>query len=539
MKKFDTIFNLFKNYKLKVFQYFCIDFLLKFINIVTAFFLMIFVDTINIGNNFIVIFIILYISVLIFSSISVLFKTLTLYLLENRVLFDFRKIILIRFLNSRYNSNSNLNKGPYLSQRIISDTELINSLFIRPIATSISSIFFLVCLIPIFLQFNFLIILLIILSAIFPSLFFSFFNKKNQYFTSKYQETLALYSSNLSDIIDSVKEIKLFNMYQKEITEINSSAENLIWINTKQMFWGFTSGQFSIALQHIIIGILLGLLGYQVQQKVITIGQAVFIYNISDNLFYVISSFWSLYFFTKNSNVPWERVKRILLRQGEDKSFKDNYPDYKIEKVKSIILKDVSVEKNNKIILRNLNFEVNLNDKVIITGHTGAGKTTILNLIVLFDRLSCGNILINGIDLYEINIKNLRSKISYFTQDSFLFNTTIKENILLDLDYNSSPVAQKYSEILKICSLETLNDNKVVGNKGIFVSGGEKQRISLARCLMKDFDVLLLDEFGNSIHEGMEIEIYKRLISFYKDKIIVAVSHRANIANLFEKKIQL
>jgi ATP-binding cassette subfamily B protein len=82
--------------------------------------------------------------------------------------------------------------------------------------------------------------------------------------------------------------------------------------------------------------------------------------------------------------------------------------------------------------------------------------------------------LINGINLYEINIKNLRSKISYFTQDSFLFNKTIRENILLDVTYNNSAVAQKYSEVLKICFLNGLNDNKIVENKGIFVSVREK-----------------------------------------------------------------
>jgi ABC-type bacteriocin/lantibiotic exporter with double-glycine peptidase domain len=134
MKKTNIVFNLLKNYKTEVFQYLCNDFLLKFINIVTAFFLMIFIDTINIGNNFIVIFIILYISVLVFSAFSVLFKTLTLYLIENKVLFDFRKIILTKFLDSRYNSNSSFNKGSYLSQRIINDTELVNNLFIDPIA---------------------------------------------------------------------------------------------------------------------------------------------------------------------------------------------------------------------------------------------------------------------------------------------------------------------------------------------------------------------------------------------------------------------
>ncbi|GHT05447.1 ABC transporter [Endomicrobiia bacterium] len=534
MEKINIVFNLLRNYKTEVFQYLGIDFLLKFINIITTFFLVVFIDTVDISNNFVLIFVALYISVLVFSSVSVLFKTLTLYLLENKVLFDFRKIILTKFLNSRYNVNSNLSKGPYLSQRVINDTELINDLFVAPMAKSISSIFFLACLLPIFLQFNFLIILLLILSAVLPSLFFSFFNRKNRCFTSKYQEKFALYSSKLSDVIDSVREIKLFDLYKKETDEIDSKVEDLVLINVKRIFWGFTSGQFGVSLQHIIIGILLGFLGCQVQQKVITLGQAIFIYSISDNLFYVINDFWSLYFSIKNSDVPWKRIKRILLRKCENNDVNND-----VKKINSIVFQNVSVEKNSRVILKNLNLKINSKDKTVLIGNTGVGKTTILNLIVLFDNISAGNILINGEDLYGIDIKNFRSKISYFTQDSFLFNTTIKENILLNLDHNNLIVNQKYLEILKICKLDNLDDKRVVGNKGVFVSGGEKQRITLARCLMKNPEVLLLDEFGNSIHENMEIEIYKNLINFYKDKIIIAVSHRVSIANLFDKKIQV
>ncbi|MDR3071787.1 MAG: ABC transporter ATP-binding protein/permease [Endomicrobium sp.] len=539
MRKIDFVFNILKSYKAEVAQYLCIDFCLKFINIITAFFLMIFIDTVNIGNNFILIFVVLYISVLIFSSISVLFKTLTLYLLENKVLFDFRKTVLIRFLKSQYNPASKFNRGAYLSQRIIGDTKLINNLFVEPIAKSLSSIFLLVCLLPFFLQFNFLIILLVILSSIIPSSCSSFFNKKNRHFTSKYQEILATYCSNLSDTIDSVKEIKLFDMYQKEITKLDSNAENLIFINIKRLFWGFASGQFSIALQHIVIGILLGLLGYQVQQNTITLGQAIFIYNISDSLFYVINDFWSLYFSTKNSEVPWRRIKKFLVKEDENKNYK--YNNGEIKEINSIIFQNVSLEKNNRIIFKNLNLDINLNDKLALIGKTGIGKTTILNLIVLFDRgISSGKILINGKNLYDIDIKGLRSKIAYFTQDSFLFNATVKENILLDLERTDNSMAeQKYLEVLKICRLENLDDKKVVGNKGIFVSGGEKQRIALARCLMKDFEILLLDEFGNSVHENMAIEICNDLLNFYKNKIIVAVSHRTSITNLFDKKIQL
>ncbi|GHT36505.1 hypothetical protein AGMMS49593_01510 [Endomicrobiia bacterium] len=322
MKKTNTIFSLFINYKIEVIQYLCIDFLQKFVNIVSKFLFVIFIDTVNISNNFILIFVILYISVLIFSSISVLFKTLTLYLLENKVLFDFRRTILTKFLNSRYKCYSNLNKGSYLSQRIINDTDLVNSLFIGPIASSISSIFFLVCLLPIFLQFNLLTILLPTLSAVLPFLFLSFFNKKNRYFTSQYQEKFALYSSKLSDTIDSIREIKLFDIYKKETDKIDSEVKDLVEINTRMAFWGYTSGQFSVALQHIVIGVLFGFLGYQVQQKIITLGQAVFICSISTHLFSVVGDFWSLYFSTKTLMFLGKELKEYCLESLKRKILK-------------------------------------------------------------------------------------------------------------------------------------------------------------------------------------------------------------------------
>ena len=113
----------------------------------------------------------------------------------------------------------------------------------------------------------------------------------------KYQEKFALYSSKLSDVIDSVREIKLFDVYKKETDKIDSEAKDLVLVNIRKIFWGFTSGQFSVTLQHIIIGILLGFLGYQVQQKVITLRQAIFVYSISDNLFHVINDFLGSLFF--------------------------------------------------------------------------------------------------------------------------------------------------------------------------------------------------------------------------------------------------
>jgi ABC-type bacteriocin/lantibiotic exporter with double-glycine peptidase domain len=95
-----------------------------------------------------------------------------------------------------------------------------------------------------------------------------------------------LYSSKLSDVIYSVKEVKLFDLCKKVTGEIDSKAKDLVLINIKRIFWGFTSGQFSVALQHIFIVILLGFLGCQVQQKIIILGQAIFIYSISDNFLY-------------------------------------------------------------------------------------------------------------------------------------------------------------------------------------------------------------------------------------------------------------
>jgi ATP-binding cassette subfamily B protein/ATP-binding cassette subfamily C protein len=123
--------------------------------------------------------------------------------------------------------------------------------------------------------------------------------------------------------------------------------------------------------------------------------------------------------------VPYKRIKIILLRKCE----------------------------NNDIL------KINSNNKIVLIGNTGIGKATILNLIILFDTMhpsaSAGSILINDKDLYDINVKNFRSKVSRFTQYSFLFSATIEENVL---------------EIFKICDPDNLDDKKVIENKSIFVS---------------------------------------------------------------------
>ena len=142
----------------------------------------------------------------------------------------------------------------------------------------------------------------------------------------KYQEKFALYSSKLSDVIDSVREIKLFDLYKKETDEVDSKTEDLVLINVKRIFWGFTSGQFGVSLQHIIIGILLGFLGCQVQQKVVTLGQAIFIYRISDNLFMLLMIFGVFIF-----------LLRIPMRLGKE------LKEYCLENVKIMMLKKLTV----------------------------------------------------------------------------------------------------------------------------------------------------------------------------------------------------
>jgi ABC-type multidrug transport system fused ATPase/permease subunit len=184
---------------------------------------------------------------------------------------------------------------------------------------------------------------------------------------------------------------------------------------------------------------------------------------------------------------------------------------------------------NNEKIINNMSFVINKGEFVAFVGASGSGKTTIIDLIMGLNSPSNGKIFVDGVSLDYYEINSYRKKISYIPQTNLLINTSIYENIKWDCELATKDdverIAKKVGAHDFILSLES-GYNTNVGERGIRLSGGQSQKISLARALIKNPDILILDEATSSLDGDSEIKIKEILDNNFSFKTIIAIAHR-------------
>ena len=164
-----------------------------------------------------------------------------------------------------------------------------------------------------------------------------------------------------------------------------------------------------------------------------------------------------------------------------------------------------------------------------LVGHSGSGKSTILNLIPRFYQAKSGEILIDHQSIYKTSIKSLRNKISLVSQETTLFDDTIKNNILYARQNASEKDLEKVAkDSFAYEFIEELPDkfNTIIGENGLRLSGGQKQRLSIARAMLKQSPIILLDEATSSLDTDTEIKIQNAIQFLTKNKTTVVIAHR-------------
>lgn len=194
-----------------------------------------------------------------------------------------------------------------------------------------------------------------------------------------------------------------------------------------------------------------------------------------------------------------------------------------------IIVKNVGFSYNNYTnIIDDVNLTIKKNSHVMIKGKSGIGKSTFCKLLNRTYELKKGTITIDNIDIFDYALATVRSNITYLSQNEFLFDDTIKNNIILNNEFN----IKKFNEICRLCHLEELVYKKPLRyetfiNKNFSnLSGGEKQRIILARALYKNSSILILDEALSEVNKDLEIDIITKLNLKFKNKTIIYVTHK-------------
>ena len=210
----------------------------------------------------------------------------------------------------------------------------------------------------------------------------------------------------------------------------------------------------------------------------------------------------------------------------------------------SIVFKDVSFhyEPNHKYILKNINFRVLKGEIVALVGPSGAGKTTLVDLIPRFYDVTEGAIYINGIDLRDYNIKSLRDHIGIVTQEPILFNDTIRNNISYGFE-NSS-----FEDVVNAARAANAHDfitelpygyDTVIGERGLKLSGGQRQRISIARALLKNPPIMILDEATSALDSESEILVQKAIEKLMENRTTIVIAHRLSTVRNADKVIVL
>lgn len=177
-------------------------------------------------------------------------------------------------------------------------------------------------------------------------------------------------------------------------------------------------------------------------------------------------------------------------------------------------------KKNKRYVFQNLHFSAVSGEKVWICGANGSGKSTLVSILTGLRKSYTGSLCVNGVEFKDINQKEYRKYISYAPQEPFLFNGTVRENVRLG---NTVAQKEKVDQIMKLFGIDKYANKEVSGN-GTNLSGGEKQRVSLARAVLKDAPILLLDEPDN--HLDTEIQESLREIFKGEQRIVFFISHR-------------
>lgn len=337
------------------------------------------------------------------------------------------------------------------------------------------------------------------------------------------RDNLAVLNNHIQDNIEGNKVVKAFACEENEIKEMKNKNKEYtnIKIKTNNISKYYLSFINFFTNSITIIFIIAG--GYFLINGSLSLGNLIAFQSLLGYLTNPFLNIGNIIDRILNFTISKERIIHLL----EAKSLIENDKKLKVGSLLvPITFKDVTVNYDNTNVIKNINFTINPGETVAFIGPTGSGKSTIASLLLRFIDPKEGNIFIDNRNIKDFDIKSIRSKIGYVAQQPFLFSDTIKNNI----GYGNSNLSEKemlnVANIAKLTYVDKLENgfDTIIGEKGVGLSGGEKQRLSLARALAVKPEILILDDVTSALDIETEQSITENLkqIHSVKTKIIIA-----------------
>lgn len=353
------------------------------------------------------------------------------------------------------------------------------------------------------------------------------FGKRLRKVSTKTQKEMARLTNFLHETVTGQRIVKAFCMEEYENQRFNEENNTLFRIILKRYKIRALSSPIMETLGGIAIAVIIWYGGSEVISGRSTPG----------NFFSFTAALLMLYEPIKRLNRENHNIQQGLAAASRVFEVIDRPPEISEKdgamdpgKVQGVIeFKDVFFGYEDKMVLKNINLKIDKNEVLAIVGESGVGKTTLVNLIPRFYDVTAGSIEIDGTDIRDMTLNSLRRNIALVTQDVILFNDTIKNNI----SYGERE--QNQDRIEKVAAMAYAQDfisrlpykyDTSVGEKGTRLSGGEKQRIAIARALYKDTPILILDEATSALDTASEVEVQKALENLIKGRTTIVIAHR-------------
>jgi len=354
--------------------------------------------------------------------------------------------------------------------------------------------------------------------------------KTKKFLSERGNEKLTLLQDINSKVIESLTGydlIKSFSLLPEMSNKVTKLMTRLQHVRVSII----TANALPQALgEVIVITMLMGLLfyiekfeGLSIKEILPTIGLFVV---ISQKLYNRSAQVFSLFMFIQERSPYISLMSRLMsdeIKQEQDTGTKD------ITKIEEINLDNISVKYDESKVISNLSFNVASKKTTAIVGRSGSGKSTIIKTLLKLVPLSGGDIVIGNKSITDIKNQDLRDRIAYVSQDSFLFHDTILNNLKV-VKPNASREevidAAKRAQIHEF--IESLDNgyNTVIGDKGVTISGGQRQRLAIARALLKDCDLYIFDEATSALDIETERAVQCAIEEIYGEKTVIIIAHR-------------
>ena len=337
-------------------------------------------------------------------------------------------------------------------------------------------------------------------------------------------------------LVRGFMEMLIFRMskqFPNEIKKTNNAKESIVSAKVKM---NMIHEAFFTIFALLVAMLDIGILFYAWKTQNLTVGSVVALIALIENAYTPIAIFNVLYVQYKLDKASYKRFEEFLGLKDDDQLRNGNAIN---ADVGEIAIKNLSFQYGERKIIDDLSLSIKKGEKIAFVGESGSGKSTLIKILLGLLKYNQGKVRLGDMELSGICLNNLYDRVSYLSQDAPAFDGTIKENLVFEKKVSEEQMLGALSEVQLSHLVENLAEglNTEIGEKGTCLSGGEKQRLALARLWFEDSELVILDEATSAMDNLTEENVMKSVMQKMKDKTVIAIAHRLNSIAGFDRII--